>query len=153
MTDEVPKPQPILIIEDSEEDYEATVRAFQRASLYNPVYWCTSGEDAMDFLRCAGAYAAPGKAEKPGMILLDLNMVGMDGRQTLMTIKKDEKFRRIPVIILTTSGSERDVQACYEAGANTYVQKPVTFEGLIDAIKRLKEFWFEIALLPKNEGH
>jgi CheY-like chemotaxis protein len=137
------KSQPILIVEDSEEDYEATIRAFQRASLYNPVHWCRSGEDALAFLKDE-------TEEKPGLILLDLNMAGMDGRRVLVEIKKDDKLHRIPVIILTTSGNERDVEACYEAGANTYVQKPVTFDGLIDAIRRLKEFWFGIALLPKD---
>lgn len=135
--------QPILIVEDSEEDYEATLRAFQHASLRNPVHWCRSGEEAMDFLQAA-------KGREPGLILLDLNMAGMDGHRTLVAIKQNDNFRRIPVIILTTSGNERDVKDCYDAGANTYVQKPVTLDGLIDAIRRLKEFWFEIALLPKD---
>jgi two-component system, response regulator len=152
MTDLVSRSQSILLVEDSEEDYEATVRAFRRASLRNVVHWCKSGEDAIDFLRAEGSYAARGVAEKPGMILLDLNMRGMDGRKMLEIVKKDENFKRIPVIILTTSGSEKDVKACYDAGANTYIQKPVTFEGLIDAMRRLKEFWFEIALLPRNGG-
>jgi two-component system response regulator len=80
-------------------------------------------------------------------------MPGMDGRKTLDTIKKDSTLKQIPVIVLTTSADERDVLACYQMGANTYVQKPVSFEALIEAIRRLKEYWFEIALLPKDVDH
>jgi two-component system response regulator len=142
--------QSILIVEDSEDDFEATIRAFKKANLYNPVSWCKSGKEALDFLNQEGAYKEPGKAERPGLVLLDLNMPGIDGRKTLQIIKGNESLKRIPVIILTTSADEKDVEACYQMGANTYVQKPVSFEGLIEAIKRLKEYWFEIALLPKD---
>jgi len=81
---------------------------------------------------------------------MDLNMPGMDGRRTLERIKQDDKLKKIPVVILTTSDDQRDVQACYALGANTYIQKPVEFDALIHAIKELKEYWFEIALLPKE---
>ena len=135
-------PQYILLVEDSEDDFEATMRAFKKANLHNPVTWCKSGQEAIDFLKRA--------ARPPGLVLLDLNMPGLDGRKTLQLIKGDDRFKRIPVIILTTSSDERDVKACYQMGANTYVQKPVSFEGLIEAIKRLKQYWFEIALLPKD---
>ena len=142
--------QPILLVEDSADDYEATIRAFKKANLHNPVTWCSSGRDAIDFLKGEDAYKDTSDAEKPGLILLDLNMPGLDGRKTLQLIKENEKLKRIPIIILTTSSDERDVEVCYQLGANTYVQKPVSFEGLIEAIKRIKEYWFEIALLPKD---
>ena len=100
-----------------------------------------------------GAYKDEPKGARPGLVLLDLNMPGMDGRKTLEVIKQDDTLKQIPVIILTTSSDERDIQACYQTGANTYVQKPVSFDGLIEAIKRLKAYWFEIALLPKEAGH
>jgi len=151
MSDYTAKPQLILIVEDSEDDYEATIRAFKKANLHNPVFWCRSGRDALDFLKREGAYANSAKTEKPGLVLLDLNMPGIDGRKTLQLIKEDARLKRIPVIILTTSSDERDVEGCYQMGANTYVQKPVSFDGLIEAIKRLKEYWFEIALLPKED--
>lgn len=138
--------QVILLVEDSEDDYEATMRAFQKANLHNPVHWSSSGQQALDFL-----HAGTVKTQLPGLILLDLNMPGLDGRRTLQLIKEDNTLKHIPVIILTTSNDERDVNICYQMGANTYIQKPVTFEGLIAAIKRLKEYWFEIALLPKEE--
>src|SRR5690606_8275013 len=132
----------ILIVEDSDDDFEATKRAFSKTNLRNPIKHVKSGEEAL-------AYLESRKESKPGIILLDLNMPGMDGRMTLELIKKNGKLKKIPVVILTTSDDERDVKACYELGANTYVQKPVDFDGLISAIKQLKEYWFEIALLPK----
>jgi len=149
MTSKISSGQSILIVEDSEDDYEATLRAFQKINLRNPVHWCSSGQAALDFLNRHGDYNS-GNAARPGLILLDLNMPGMDGRKTLQLIKENTALKCIPVIILTTSSDERDVESCYQLGANTYVQKPVSFDGLIEAIKRLKEYWFEIALLPKN---
>jgi two-component system, response regulator len=145
--------QSILLVEDNQDDYEATCRAFNKASLHNPIVWCKSGRDALDYLRREGAYKDARRISRLGLVLLDLNMPGMDGRKTLEAIKQDNALKRIPVIILTTSADERDIAACYHAGANTYVQKPVSFEGLIEAIKRLKAYWFEIALLPKEAGH
>jgi len=138
--------QPILIVEDSPDDFEATKRAFANANLRNAIKHAVSGEDALDYLQShSGA--------TPGIILLDLNMPGLDGRKTLEVIKRSRDLRKIPVVILTTSNDERDVAACYELGANTYIQKPVDFDGLISAIKQLKEYWFEIALLPKDADY
>ena len=142
--------QSILLVEDNQDDYEATCRAFEKANLRNPIVWCKSGRDALDCLKQEGAYKDESNGSRPGLVLLDLNMPGMDGRKTLDVIKRDDKLKQIPVIILTTSADERDIQVCYQTGANTYVQKPVSFDGLIEAIKRLKAYWFEIALLPKD---
>jgi two-component system response regulator len=153
MGTQLTKSQCILLVEDNQDDYEATSRAFVKANLCNPIVWCKSGREALDYLRQEGAYKDGGKDSRPGLVLLDLNMPGMDGRKTLGVIKNDEILKRIPVIILTTSADERDIQACYQTGANTYVQKPVSFDGLLEAIKRLKTYWFEIALLPKEAGH
>jgi two-component system, response regulator len=153
MRDSLIQSQSILLVEDNQDDYEATSRAFKKANLGNPIVWCKSGRDALNFLKREGDHKDAGEESRPGLVLLDLNMPGMDGRKTLEVIKQDETLKRIPVIILTTSADERDIQSCYQAGANTYVQKPVSFEGLIEAIKRLKEYWFEIALLPKKTGH
>ncbi len=138
--------QPILIVEDSEDDFYATRRAFTKANLYNPIMRAASGEAALDLLNKRGE-------AKPGLILLDLNMPGIDGRRTLEIIKSDSALKAIPVVILTTSADERDIQTCYTLGANTYIQKPVDFDGLIEAMKRLKGYWFEIALLPKDDTH
>jgi len=140
--------QSILLVEDSEDDYEAAIRAFRKANLHNEVHWSQSGQEALDYLQETAKLA---KLRLPGLILLDLNMPGLDGRRTLQLLKENMTLKYIPVIVLTTSGDERDVEACYQMGANTYIQKPVTFEGLIEAIKRLREYWFEIALLPKKK--
>ena len=150
MREPLTQAQPILLVEDNEDDYEATSRAFKKANLSNPIVWCKSGRDALDFLKREGAHKDASKGLRPGLVLLDLNMPGMDGRKTLEVIKNDDTLKRIPVIILTTSADERDIDACYQTGANTYVQKAVSFDGLIEAIKRLKAYWFEIALLPKD---
>ncbi|MCE3232209.1 MAG: response regulator [Rickettsiaceae bacterium] len=140
---QIHKSQPILIVEDSEDDFDATRRAFTKANLLNPIEHAVSGDKALEYLKNEGNC-------KPGLILLDLNMPGLDGRMTLEIIKQHRNLKKIPVVILTTSDDERDVKACYELGANTYIQKPVDFDGLICAIKQLKEYWFEIALLPKG---
>ena len=135
--------QAILIVEDSEDDFEATLRAFKKTNLRNPIRWASSGQEALDILN--------GTSAKPGLILLDLNMPGLDGRKTLEIIKSNPALRKIPVVILTTSNDERDIEGCYALGANTYVQKPVDLDGLFAAIQRLKEYWFEIAVLPVEE--
>jgi two-component system response regulator len=135
--------QTILIVEDSEDDYEATMRAFKRTNLKNPILRASSGTEALSILRESNAH--------PGLVLLDLNMPGIDGRRILAIIKSDPVMRKIPVVVLTTSSDERDVEECYTLGANTYIQKPVDLDGLFAAIQRLKEYWFEIALLPKED--
>jgi two-component system, response regulator len=139
--------QPILLVEDSPEDFETTRRAFQRAGLKNPILHCTDGDQALDFLFRRGAHA---DAPRPGLVLLDLNLPGTDGREVLQEMKRDEDLRCIPVIVLTTSNDERDVHACYRAGANSYVQKPVDMDGFFRAIERLNGYWFEVVILPRE---
>ncbi|MET0155384.1 MAG: response regulator [Rickettsiales bacterium] len=146
----------ILLVEDSVDDYKATERSFRKNNFRNPLQWCKSGQDALDYLKHEGPYApsSPSSAkDTPALILLDLNMPGLDGKQTLASVKKDERLRKIPVVILTTSTDERDVEQCYSLGASTYIQKPVDFDGLIEAIKRLKEYWFGIAVLPRENDN
>ena len=143
-------PQPLLLVEDSPEDYETTLRALRRTGLGNPIFRCDDGEDALDYLHRRGGYADPALAPRPGLILLDLNLPGTDGREVLADIKGDEKLKSIPVIILTTSDAEIDVATCYRDGASSYIQKPVDLPGFVEAIRRLKDFWFEIVILPKS---
>jgi len=141
---------PILVVEDNPEDFEATRRAFNRSGLVNPLHRCVDGDSALDYLYRRGPYADPAASPRPGIILLDLNLPGTDGREVLAEIKADRRLKRIPVIVLTTSSDERDIQACYDAGANSYVQKPVDLHGFVEAIRRLREYWMEVALLPTS---
>lgn len=143
-----PPTQPILLVEDSPEDFETTKRAFRRSGLNNPIIRCADGDEALDFLFRRGAYA---DAPRPGVILLDLNLPGTDGREVLAEIKGRPELKQIPVIVLTTSSDDRDVQACYQAGASSYIQKPVDVDGFMRAIERLNDYWFEVVILPKGQ--
>lgn len=143
------KSQTILIVEDSDDDYMATVRAFKKANLINPVRRCTNGDQAIDYLLQRGEFSGPDKAPRPSIILLDLNLPGTDGREVLGTIKADPDLQKIPVIVLTTSNAEQDIEQCYAAGANSYVQKPVDLVGFIQSVARLTDYWFNVSILPK----
>lgn len=142
--------QTILIVEDNDDDFLATVRAFKKAELFNPVQRCTNGDQALDYLLRRGEFSDPDKAPRPGIILLDLNLPGTDGRQVLRVVKADPDLKKIPVVVLTTSRARQDIEKCYADGANSYIQKPVDMAGFVRAIMRLKEYWFEVALLPKE---
>jgi len=141
---------PILIVEDSAEDFETTLRSFKKSGIKNPIFHCETGDEALDFLNHRGSYADATKAPRPGIILLDLNMPGTDGREILKFIKTEKATRTIPVVVLTTSNDNTDVRRCYEDGANSYIQKPVNLEKLVQAIACLKKYWFEIVILPEN---
>jgi two-component system response regulator len=134
--------QPILLVDDNDDDVEAAMRAFKRTNLKNAIVRAATGMEALGMLR--------EQKVRPALILLDLNMPGIDGRRVLAILKADSELKKIPVVILTTSSDERDVEECYQLGANTYVQKPVDLDGLFAAIQRLKDYWFEIALLPRE---
>jgi CheY-like chemotaxis protein len=140
----------MLLVEDSPEDRTATLRAFKKVGLTNPVYCCVNGDDALDFLYRRGQYADSVSAPRPGVILLDLNMPGTDGREVLFDIKNNNDLRTIPVVILTTSADSRDIESCYQAGANSYVTKPVDQPAFLATVQRLKEWWFETIILPKS---
>jgi CheY-like chemotaxis protein len=140
--------QPILLVEDSPEDFETAERAFRRSGLKNPIIRCADGDEALELLFRRGRFA---DAPRPGVVLLDLNLPGTDGREVLAEIKADPQLKHIPVIVLTTSSDDRDVQACYKAGASSYIQKPVDLEGFMRAIERLNDYWFEVVILPKAQ--
>lgn len=142
--------QPILIVEDSPEDYEATERALRGAGLKNQLFRCEDGDEALDYLHRRGADADPESAPRPGLVLLDLNMPGTDGRDVLKEIKADSDLKTIPVVVMTTSEDERDIDACCDYGANSYTVKPVDLGKFVEAVQRLRDDWFEIVILPKH---
>ena len=153
MHERVTQLQTVLVVDDNEDDYTAIQRSFRKVQLPNPLFWCRSGQEALDYLKREGKFkdeATP--HEMPGLILLDLNMPGIDGHQVLQIIKTDDELKKIPVIILTTSGNERDINDSFDEGANSYVQKPIGFDELLKAVKTLKEYWFEVSLLPQKAG-
>lgn len=140
----------ILLVEDSHEDYESTVRALRRAGLANPIFRCEDGDEALDYIFQRGTYTDPENSPRPSLILLDLNLPGTDGREVLAQVKAHDELRVIPIIVLTTSMDERDIQMCYSYGANSYVSKPVDFDGFLQAIRRLRDYWFEVVILPRT---
>ncbi len=129
-----------------------TSRALKRNRLANEVRMVEDGEELMDYLYRRNRFADAEDAPVPGLILLDLNMPRKDGREALQEIKSDPELRRIPVVVLTTSEADADIIRSYDLGVNAFVTKPVTFDGLADAIKRLGEFWFEIVKLPPQNN-
>ena len=138
----------ILIIEDSDDDYEAAAVALtQDSNLANPVFRAETGDKALDMLFGRGPDALT-EDTIPSLILLDLNMPGTDGRDVLREIKSSDNLKSIPVIVMTTSQDERDINACYQAGANSYILKPVDIEGFLAAVARLRDYWLKVVLLP-----
>jgi CheY-like chemotaxis protein len=139
---------PILLVEDSPEDFDITVRAFRKTKVTNPIFRCADGDEALDFLHQRGDFVDTTKAPRPAFILLDLNLPGTDGREVLIAIKRSDHLKKIPVVILTTSSNDGDIEACYQAGASSYIQKPVELANFLSIVQHLKEYWFEMVLVP-----
>ncbi len=139
---------PVLLVEDDEDDVQLTQRAFEKGNILNKLYVVYDGEEALDFLHHTGKYSNPTDAPRPGIIMLDLNMPRMDGRELLKKIKNDEDLRRIPVIILTTSDQKEDILSSYNNGANSFITKPVEFEKFLEVIITLGKYWLSIVEMP-----
>ena len=145
------RPIIILLADDDEEDRMLTRDALAESRLANDLRCVTDGEDLMDYLHRRGEYSPPAQAPRPGVILLDLNMPKKGGREALREIKSDPDLRRIPVVVLTTSKAEEDIFRSYDSGASSFISKPVTFEGLVEVMRGLGKYWFEIVELPRQE--
>jgi chemotaxis family two-component system response regulator Rcp1 len=135
----------ILIVDDSDDDVEFTLAALKGTKLANNVDVVCDGVEAMEFLRQQGKYAS---ANRPSLVLLDLNMPRKDGREVLTEMKADVELRKIPVVILTTSQTEEDVVRSYDLHANCYISKPVDLDELAKIVRGIDEFWFGIVHLP-----
>lgn len=141
--------QIVLVVENNDDDFEASESAFQKEREFPiDVVRCASGQDALDYLHGRGAHAAPNDGPRPAFILLDLNLPGMSGREVLAQIKRDPDLRIIPVIIMTSSTDQRDVDECYHGGANAYITKPMDLKEFCTAIGSLQRFLFDVAILP-----
>lgn len=139
----------ILLADDDPEDCQLAKEALHESRLANELHIVGDGEELMDYLRQRGKYDA-NNAPRPGLILLDLNMPKLDGREALKLIKADDKLRAIPVVVLTTSKAEEDIYRSYDLGANSFIPKPVSFEGLVDVTRSLANYWFDIVELPPS---
>ena len=138
----------ILLADDDDDDFYLTERALKENRLRNEISRVKDGEELMRYLRHSGEFNNAVRTPEPGLILLDLNMPKMDGREALREIKADPILHHIPVVVLTTSRAEEDVVRSYEFGVNSYIIKPLTFQGLVDAMKAVGTYWFEVVALP-----
>jgi len=139
----------ILYVEDNPLDIELTLEALKENKIANPIAVVRDGIEALKYLRCEGPFKDR-QAKNPSMILLDLKMPRMDGLEFLAIVKKDAKFKSIPVIMLTASHEEKDLIKGYDLGVNAYVVKPIDFTSLIDIVKQLGIFWLIINELPRE---
>lgn len=143
-----PKHIEILLVEDSPADVLIAREALTEAKLINTIHVAEDGVEAMDFLYKRGKFAS---APTPDLILLDLNLPRKNGREVLAEIKADENFKRIPVVVLTTSNAEEDILKSYNLYANCYVVKPVEFENFVKAVQSIQHFWFSVVTLPSGK--
>lgn len=144
------EPVRILLAEDDDDDFMLTTEAFKNNRLLNRVYRVKDGVELMEFLHHQGAYEKPDSSPEPSLILLDLNMPRMDGREALRAIKSNNNLRRFPVVVLTTSRAQEDIVRTYDLGVNSFISKPISFQGLVDAIRILGHYWFEVVDLPEE---
>ena len=146
--DGITKPITILMADDDEEDRMMAKEAWEESRLCNYLCFVEDGEELLDYLERRGKYTDPKDSPRPGLILLDLNMPKKDGREALREIKNSPDLRSIPLVVMTTSSAEEDILRSYDVGANSYITKPVTFEGLVHIVRQLGTYWFNIVELP-----
>lgn len=146
-----PKPITILLADDDADDRMLARDALVESRVANDLHFVEDGEQLLDYLYRRGQYESPESSPRPGLILLDLNMPRKDGREALQEIKADPSLRHIPIVVLTTSKAEEDIYRTYDLGVNSFITKPVTFDGLVKVMKVLGRYWFEIVELPPRQ--
>jgi CheY-like chemotaxis protein len=142
----------ILYAENDPDDRMLAMDAMRESQLPNELRFVGDGQELLDYLRRRGGYADPATSPRPGLILVDLNMPRMDGREALREIKADPELRRIPVVVLTTSKAEEDIERSYDLGASSYITKPVSFQALVEVMRDLGRYWFHLVLLPDGSA-
>lgn len=140
----------LLIANDDEDTRFLVEEALREVHLVIRREFVENGEEVLDYLYRRGQYASSSNWQRPDLILLDLNMPKLDGREALTSIRSDPQLQQIPIVILTTSHSSGDILLCYSLGANSFISKPVTFEGLVEVMNTLCQYWFEIVSLPPD---
>jgi CheY-like chemotaxis protein len=143
----------IVMADDDPDDCKLAQDAFDEARLSNRLLFVKDGVELLELLRRQGRFASERDEPLPSLILLDLNMPRMDGRETLEHIKADRALCHIPVVVLTTSRAEEDVMRTYQLGANSYIVKPVTFESLVEVVQQLGRYWFQLVEMPSAEAN
>jgi len=138
----------ILLVEDSETDAELTLEALKQGKLQNSVHHVKDGEEALRYLRNEGEFE---NAPRPDLILLDLNMPRIDGREVLRQVRADEQLKVIPVVVLTTSSHDKDILETYGLAANSYIVKPVDLRSFFDVVKEINNFWVRVVALPPRK--
>ncbi|MBD2355978.1 response regulator [Tolypothrix sp. FACHB-123] len=133
--------EPLLVVEDSNEDFRMLQRLMRRMAVKNPIYRCTNGDEVLDLLYQNSRSENPQKTLRPSVILLDLNLPGIDGRDILERLKQDISLREIPIVVFTTSSNPRDIEFCYQKGANGYLVKPMDAQELQKTIQAFVDYW------------
>ncbi|HXM17845.1 MAG TPA: response regulator [Candidatus Tumulicola sp.] len=139
----------ILLVEDNHNDAEMTVRALKKNNFLNKLFWVQDGVEALDFIRCKGTYEIRNPHQVPKLILLDLKMPRLDGLDVLRDLKGDEKTRRIPIVVMTSSNQERDLVESYRLGVNGFITKPIQFGDLVDSVAKIGMYWLMVNMVPK----
>jgi CheY-like chemotaxis protein len=146
-----PKSIVILMADDDADDRLLAKDALTECRLANDLHFVEDGEELLDYLLRRGKYTALADSPRPGLILLDLNMPKKDGREALKEIRANPDLRKIPVVVLTTSRADTDISRIYELGANSFISKPVSFDSLVEVMKILGRYWFEVVELPTKK--
>jgi CheY-like chemotaxis protein len=138
--------EPLLVVEDSNEDFRILQRLMRRMAVQNPIHRCTSGDEVLDYLYQEGKNTDG--LSRPSVILLDLNLPGIDGRDILEQLKQDKSFKEIPIVIFTTSSNPKDIEFCYQKGANGYLVKPMDAQELQKTIQAFVDYWLQVNIPP-----
>ena len=142
----------ILIADDDSDDRMLLEDAFEENELTVPLHFVENGEELLAFLRREGKFAKMANEPLPRLIILDLNMPKIDGRAALAALKDDDSLRSIPVVVMTTSKAEEDIRRTYALGVSSFISKPVTFDGLVDVVNAIGNYWIKIVALPPDDG-